>query len=270
MRLLSILLVALALAIGAPAAAQQRPWTVFFEAIPATGIDLPRLAEAPYEDREVLADRVVAEIVPPVVTALGLDKQVGQIATRPGGWMLATEPSLQATVQGGEAPATRLAAGLGYVLRQSAVLAVDIGDEKGDTVYAMVALPSGRPDPATTQLFFLHAAGIERGLAGGYSTIAQGLLYLNLRDRAGRPYGGLDDTMFVDSLRQAADTFTPKLRVARSGRARVMLVANDWAASPGGSRYRVHLPSSVMTALDDAQKRHVAIVNEVAARFGWR
>ncbi|MCC7276638.1 MAG: hypothetical protein IT561_28505 [Alphaproteobacteria bacterium] len=269
--LLSLLLLALLVLCGGSAEAAPRSWLVFFEAIPATGIDLPRLTDAPYDERLVVAERVRDELLAEVVTALALGKDIGETAVAPGGWMLATEPSLQASVPGGEAPALKLAAALGYVLRQSAVLAADLGDDRGAVGYAIVALPAVPADPALAQRFFLHAAGIDRGLAGGYSTVGAGLLYFNLRDRAGRPYGGLDDAAFADALRQAATTFQePPLRFATAGRARVVLVANDWASAPNGAAYRLQIGSGAVPALDRLQERHRAIVGEVAARFGWR
>lgn len=252
-------------------AAQDRPWLVLVEAIPAVGIALPRIDASPYEEREALAEHVRETVVPQVAGVLGLSTSIEPRDVTPGGWLLSTQPTIPVTVQGAPA-AARMAAALGYVLRQSAVLTVDLADGQGGTGFGLVALPDGAPDPALTQQFFLHAAGIDRGLSGGYTALPVGMLFLNLRDPRGRPYGGLEDASFIEALRRAAASFAdPPLRFERAGNARAVLVANDWKAAPDGARYRAMVgDDAVFRRLEPIQLRHGAIVLETADRFGWR
>ncbi len=271
MRALALAVSALLFLATSAGAGRAGSWTLFFEALPATGLTLTRLADAPYAERLALARRTAAEIVPEVTAILDLSATTSDIATAPGGWRLATAPSLRAEVCCGEAAARRLSAALGYVLRQTAVLAADLRDAGGGTAYGIVALPPGPADPALTQRFFLHAARTDQGLADGYSTIGRGMLFLNVRDPAGRPFGGLADGPFLDALRRAAASFgDTDVGFTRSGNARVMFIANDWQALAAGEDYRRLLDAASIPALDRAATRHQAIVAALAARFGWR
>lgn len=271
MRIRALALSALLLLAAAAGEGRAASWTIFFEALPASGLSLPRLPDAPYGERLDLTRRTAAEIVPAAVAAVGMSGAVSGVTTAPGGWRLATAPSMRAEARGGAAAARRLAAALGYVLRQTAVLAADLDDAGGTTAYGIVALPSGPADPALTQRFYLHAAATDRGLSDGYSTLAQGLLFLNVRDAAGRPFGGLDDGPFLAALRQAAASSRgPPAAFARSGRATVILVANDWQARPAGEDYRAMLDTAAIAPLDRLAARHHALLMELADRFGWR
>ena len=251
--------------------AQDRPWLLLAEAIPAVGVDLPHLDAAPYEEREALAEQVRVELVPRIAAAIGVPGGAEARAVTPGGWMLTTNPSIPVTVLGGRA-AERMAAALGLVLRQSAVLTVDLADGQGGTGFGLVALPDGPGDPALAHQFFLHAAGVDRGLAGGYTALPVGMVFLNLRDGRGRPYGGIDDAAFADALRRAVTTFPgPALRYERSGTARALLIGNDWKTSPDGAAYRDRIADpAAVRRLGPIQQRHTALVLEAAGKFGWR
>lgn len=238
-------------------------WTLFFESVPVAGYTLPGLVSAPYAERLALTRASADGVVPQVTASLGLAGKTSAIAVGPCGWKLGTQPAMRLEVASDRSAALSLAAALGYVFRQSAVLAADFDDTAADTVYGIVALPPGPVDPAMTHRFYLHAAATDRHLDGGYSLVPEGLLFLAL--------GKGDPDQFLASLRRAATTFEEAdLRFARSGKAKVVLVANNWETDTDGSAYRHRFAPSLVALLDQAAQRNQALIDRLAERFRWR
>jgi hypothetical protein len=245
---------------------------LFFEAIPATQIDLPHLDRAGYADRERVAQAVVRELLPELFRAVEVDPAVIRMELAPGGYLGHTNPSIQAALAASEDVATRLAAALGLMLRQESVL-VAVLETPGDTFYALLHIEGPRLTPETAQSFFVRAAAADPGLGGGYSTLDGALLFLNMRDSAQRPYSGLGDDLFGGALGRVAAAFVGA-RIERAGSAAARFIGNDWAAAPAGEQYRAMLASAGKpdraATLDALQRRHTDLVLSAADRGGWR
>ncbi len=255
----------LLLAFG-PAAAQTS-LLFSYEAMPSAQIVLPKAKTAPYADRERLARAAADELVPAIIDALKLDPTRARTEVAPGGFLLETDPSLQTTLPVGHADARRLAAALGYVLRQGSVLVSDCNDAGSTMAYA--AIRFDRPlDADLAHKFFLHAAGIEKGLGGGYSVTGGRMLFINLAGADGKKFSGLDDNTFVAGLRRASQSF-PGAVLAASGTCRAYLVENDWSKATNGEEYATELgPGGGGLML--LRLKHTAMVESFASRYGWR
>jgi hypothetical protein len=192
----------------------------------------------------------------------------------PGGYLARTNASLQSRTRLDVARADRLAAALGFVFRQSSVLISDLADRSGDTGFATLRFPRDTLDPSLAHRFFLHAAGIHRGLGGGYTAFGDDMIFLNLRDEAGKPYSGLDDQAFIAHLGKAAAQFpSVRPRVAARGSAAARLVGNSWRQMPDGAGYIGILggsEASELPALRALQERHADLMSRAADRFFWR
>lgn len=259
------LLFALLLAFG-PAAAQS-PLLFSYEALPAAQIVLPKAKTAPYADRDRLARTVADELVPAIIDAMKFDPTRAKTEVAPGGYLLETNPSLQTTLAIGHAEARRLAAALGYVLRQGSVLVSDCGDPAGTAAYAAIRFDRP-PDADLAHKFFLHAAAIEKGLGGGYSVTGGRMLFINLAGADGKPFSGLGSDAFVAGLRRASQSF-PGAALAASGKCRAYLVENDWSKSTNGEGYAAQLgPGGGGLML--LRLKHTAMVESFASRHGWR
>lgn len=244
---------------------------LFYEALPAAQVALPKAGDAPYAEKERLAEAVARELVPGILDALGLDPTRAKTAIAPGGYEGRTNPGLQTALPATAAEARGLAAALGYVLRQESVLVADLTDAAGDSFQVTVGF--GRaPDADLARRFFAHAAQTDRGLAGGYSVVDSDMVFINLRGADGKPLGGLDDAAFLGGLRRAAAGF-PGAKVAASGKCRAYLVENDWARFTTGEEFAAALGGPVghrAGALMLLRLRHTVIVETLAARYGWR
>jgi hypothetical protein len=240
---------------------------LFYEALPAAQVALPKARTAPYAEKQRLAEAVALELVPGIVDALAFDPMRAKTAIAPGGYGGRTNPSLQTALPATAAEARTLAAALGYVLRQESVLVADLADASGDSF--QVAVGFGRaPDADLAQRFFAHAIQIDKGLAGGYSVVDAGMVFVNLRGADGRPLGGLDDAAFLSALRRAAEGF-PGARIAASGKCRAYLLENDWARAGNGEEFAAALGEKA-GALMLLRLKHTVIVETLAARYGWR
>ena len=240
---------------------------LFYEALPAAQVVLPKAKDAPYAEKQRLAEAVARELVPGIVDALDLDPTRARTSVAPGGYEGRTNPSLQTALPASQAEARRLAAALGYVLRQESVLVADLADAAGDSFQVTVGFARA-PDADLAQRFFAHAAETDRGLAGGYSIVGSGMVFVNLRGADGKPLGGLNDAAFLGGLRRAAAGF-PGAAVAASGRCRAYLVENDWARARDGEEFAIALGGKA-GALMLLRLKHTVIVETLAARYGWR
>lgn len=271
MRLLRRVLVLVLVLVLVPAwqaATADTTLLLSYEALPSAQLDLPKAKAAPYADKLPLGRAVAAELVPAIVAAAGLDPAKAATRVGPGGYMLETNPSLQTRIAAKPEAGERLAAALGYVLRQEGVLVSDLHAADGDSYQVTIRFRPGTLTPARAHDFFRRAAEVERGLGGGYSALGDDLIFLNLRGGDGRPLSGLSDPAFLAGLAAAADRF-PDARVLRSGKARARLVENDWKASPDGADYARMFAAGALAELDRLRVRHTALVRAQAKRQGW-
>lgn len=257
---------------GAAAAAEPvRPQLLSYEAIPSVQVELD-LSGASYAQRAELTAAALAEIAPQVIAAAGMDPASVGTEMTPGGYLLKTNASLQARAAMTDAEATRLAAALGYVFRQWSVLVSELDEPGGGTAYVTVRFPEDALTPEAAQAFFEHAASVDAGLGGGYTAFGDDMIFLNVRDEAGKPYGGLGDLAFAAALGEAAGSFAgAEVTVAAAGEAEARFVGNDWAAAPEGEDYAATLADpALVAALAPLRAAHTALVESYAARFGWR
>jgi len=245
---------ALALLPRAGPAAASGAITIAYQALPAADTGLPSLHRLDYARLEELAGEVRQRIVPGVSAALGLPDMAARTAIAPGGYRLRSDPSLTTRFNDdtdGGATARRFAAAVGYVLRQDAVL-VFADEARGDSLAATLRFEDGAPTALLAHRFFRHAASVAAGLGGGYSTVGEQLVFINLRDASGTPVSGLDDEDFAAALNEAASTFANSVRLAGTKRVRTELVGAAWGHSAGSEYVAMlaTLPPAALAQLD--------------------
>ncbi|MCC7046949.1 MAG: hypothetical protein IT562_09575 [Alphaproteobacteria bacterium] len=255
------------LALAASALAADPRLLLSYEALPSAQIDLPRAKTAAYEKKLPLARIVAGKLVPDIVAAVGLDPAKARTRVEPGGYALETNPSLQTQIALTPADGERLAAALGYVLRQEGVLLSDLHAADGNSYQVTIQFPRGKLTPALADEFFRRAAAIDRGLGGGFAALGDAMIFLNLRGADGKPYSGLADGPFRDRLGATSHLF-PGSAVARSGKASARLVENDWKAAPNGEDY-ARIVDRAVAALDRLRARHTVMVRSQAKLQGW-
>jgi hypothetical protein len=266
-RRLRLLAFVLALAIGRAALAADPVLLLSYEVLPSAQLVLPKAKAAPYDKKLPIARIVAGKLVPEIVAAAGFDAGRARTRVEPGGYALETNPSLQTQIALRAQDGERLAAALGYVLRQESVLVSDLKAADGNAFQVAIRFPRGKLTPDAAQDFFRRAAEIERGLGGGYSALHGEMIFINLRGADGRPYSGLGDPAFLAGLTAAAHVY-PGVSVARSGRAAARLVENDWKAAPNGEDY-ARLVGRAVDALDRLRARHTVMVRSQARLQGW-
>ncbi|MBM3601048.1 MAG: hypothetical protein FJX35_22845 [Alphaproteobacteria bacterium] len=264
----------LALIVQPAVAGAADPRLLLSYEVTSAQLGFARLAEASYADRAAVTGSALADIVPAVVAALGIDPARIETQMTPGGYLGRTNASLQSKVALDRTRADRLAAGLGFVFRQSSVLVSDLRDRGGGTGFAIVRFAPGALDPGRAHHFFVHAGAVHKGLGGGYTAFGDDMILLNVRDEAGRPYSELTDAAFVRALRRAVAGFPHgRPRLAEAGMARAWFVGNSWRHKPDGADYVERLGGGAapeMTALRALQARHSERMSAAADRFGWR
>lgn len=260
-----------AAAIAAADDAAPELWLISYEAIPSAQVAL-NLDGATYAERAELTAAAAGSISPKVIAAVGLDPAAIETDITPGGYLLATNASLQARGRLREDEAIRLAAALGYVYRQWSVLVSRLDETSGETGYVRVAFPDDALTPVSAQAFFEAAAAVNGGLGGGYTAFGDEMIFLNVRDPAHQPYSELDDVAFAAYLGQAAGAFDGEpLRIAGAGYARALFVGNDWDTAPQGEDYAEALGDAApLDALNALRAAHTALSEEMGLRFGWR
>ncbi|MCX5496771.1 hypothetical protein OSH11_18840 [Kaistia dalseonensis] len=250
------------------------PVLISYEATPSAGYDLPKLKDAGYAERAAFAEQALTAIVPKIAAAVGVDASKLASEVTPGGYLLKTNASLQSEADIDDATADKFAAGLGYVFRQYSVLVSRLDDPSGKTGFVTVEFPKDKLDAALAQSFFEKAASVDKGLGGGYTAFGDEQIFLNVTDSDGKPYSGLDNAAFLAGLQKAADSFEPqKLKVADSGTAAARFVDNDWDKQPAGDGYIARLGgagSDVVKALDAVEADYAKLIDEAAAKYGWK
>jgi len=252
------------LALGlAPLASAQT--LLLYQANPAPSAGLPALQGLSYDAIE----RITAEVAgqdQAVAHAVGFG---GALATAlvPGGYKLRTDPSLVTAVHAEPRQATLLAAAFGYVFHQESVLVLDLDAKEADQFFVRVHFADTALSGALADAFFQHAAAMTPALGEGYTAFDNDMLFINLRDDIGKPYGGLDDKAFLAALEAAAASFTrAAVKVAKTGHVDARFVANDWRASPQGGEYRTLLPVESWPTLDLIQAQIEAVIRDAATK----
>ena len=220
-RRLSVFFVALLLII--PGAARAGEWLIAFQAVPDQ-------ADAVYNQQAIRTAGLASELGPSVLAAAGLDPGAFDAEVVIGGYRGRISPTVVLHVDADRSAADRLAAAVGFVFAQESVLVwQDVAT--GNTLAASVAFPSLTPTLA--DFFFRNAIGVNLGLAGGFTGRDNRLLFLNLRDVAGKPLSTLDDDDFAAALRRAAKAFG-EIAVVTTARADAHLLAREaYAATLG-------------------------------------
>jgi len=264
------LLAAFAVLVAQAATAAERPLLFSYEATSGQ-LGLSKLRDGSYADRAAFTAKVQGELLPDVLRAAGVDPAKVRTELTPGGYLLRTNASLQSRIWLDDALANRVAATLGYVFRQSSVLVSDLGDARGGTGLVVVGFPRGTLTASLAHRFFEHAADIHKGLGGGYTAFGDQMIFLNVRDDAGKPYSELSDRDFERGLRPAAMSFKgAKAAVAKVGQAKAWFVGNSWSRKPNGEDYAAILGEAPTARLKPLQDRHAAMIMEAAERWGWK
>jgi len=267
------LFAALLLVVASPLAAADRTLLFSYEATSGQ-LGLSRLRDAPYADRAAFTAKAASELLPDIFRAVGVDPAKVKTEMTPGGYLLRTNASLQSRIALDQARADRVAAALGYVFRQSSVLVSDLWDTKGGTGSGIVRFAPGTLTPGLAHAFFEHAAQIHKGLGSGYTAFGNDMIFLNMRDEAGKPYSGLDDRAFFAQLKRAAAGFKGgKAQLASTGQTRARFIANSWRQKPNGEDYMALLGgagSPELVRLDRLKDRHTALILHAADHYGWK
>lgn len=246
-----------------------------YEAIPGNGFDVGGdvydTSGASYETKASFTAEILDAIVPGVLDAVGADPASLEMQLTPGGFMLATSPSLQ--IRGSQDPddATALAAALGWTCYQWSVLVTNFDEPEGDTGFGTVSFAAGALTPTLAQAFFEHAASVDPGLAGGYTAFGDDLIFLNLRDSEGSPYSGVEDDTFIADLESAAQSFADAaVSLSASGEVEAALVENDWTGgAPTGEDYAAALSEAERSALDPLRADYLSALQATGAAEGW-
>ncbi len=249
------LLLAIVLLLPFGAEAQEQRFLIAYEAVLSTDVAPP--PALPYAEREQTARIVATRITPAVFAALGLDPQRSVTRVGPGGYLGATNPAIFTTLQTTPRQADRLAAAMGFVLRQDSVLVVDF-DEGDGAFHVNVDFAYRSLTPEIAHAFFQRAMLVHTGLRGGYFTIDDRMVFLNLRGADGKPYSGLGDWPFLERLKIAVERF-PGARIGNTGQVAARLVSNNWKAAVNGQDY-ARLVDDALPALVALWERHDAIL----------
>jgi hypothetical protein len=250
---------------GAVALGVQAQTLLLYQANPAPGSGVPVLDGLSYAQIEQVTAQVAGQDRA-VARAVGFD---GKLSTAlvPGGYKLRTDPSLVTAIEGQPRQATLLAAAFGYVFHQESVLVLDLDAKEADQFFVRLHFADTALSGPLADAFFQHAAIISPGLGEGYTAFDNDMLFINLRDDVGKPYGGLDDKAFLAALSKAAASFPGvAVSVVKTGRVDARFVANDWRSSPQGGEYRTLLPVETLPALDLIQGQIATVVRQAAPR----
>lgn len=245
-----------------------------FEAIPGNGFDMGGhvydTSEVDYTSKAAFTSEILSAVVPGVMEATGASADLDQQLT-PGGFELATSPSLQIRGPQDPAAAKALAASLGWTCYQWSVLVTNFAETDGGTGYGTVAFESGALTPELAQSFFEHAATVDPGLAGGYTAFGDELIFLNLRGTDGAPYSGLEDGAFITDLESATSSFTgATVSLSASGEVQAYLEENDWTGTgPTGEGYAADLSGEQLAALEPLREAYLTALEATGGPGGW-
>jgi hypothetical protein len=252
---------ALLLWAGGVSAEAPRRWLLSYEVLSSQHDVSVAKRAAPYADHEALTRQSLARLVPRVFAAMGAKPAAVRSRIGPGGYKDAVNPAIQSDLMTVEAEGKRLAAALGLVFEQWAVLLSDLAPERGETNYVSVAVTRGALTPARAELFFAHARWELASNKLGFSAFGNRMIFFNVAT-------GIADPEFLAGLRRAAAA-QPALPLLVTGPhpARALFVENDWAKARDGEDYRRLIGAAALEApLRLLRDEHRAAVKRWVAR----
>jgi hypothetical protein len=257
MRFRAIGLFAAALALlamaGTASAEVLRNWRLSFEVLSSQHAQPAEGRKASYNEKDTLTRAVLAEIVPHVWTTLGSVAARARSRVQAGGYGTEVNPAIHSNIQTHEAEARRLAAALGYVFRQYAVIMYDVAAEQSDLRQISARFPRGSLTPAHATRFFGLARQHLKSDKLGFSGTRSRMIFINLNT------GIADDAFAAGLARAAADWPEAGIKIDPPKPVRAFLIENDWEKAKGGEDYARQLgPNSerVLAALTNLQRRH--------------
>jgi len=255
-------LLAAAILAAAPGLAEApRTWRLAFEVISSQHAQPAR--KATYDEKDGLTRAALAELVPHVWTQLGAVASRARSRVRAGGYKDEINPAIHSNVVTGEAEARRLAAALGYVFRQWAVLMYDLDAEPGTHRYVSVRFPRGALNLERADRFFARARAQLASDKLGFSATGNRLVFINLAT------GIADDAFFAGLARAGADLPDDAIAVEPAKPARAFLIENDWEKSKDGEDFARLFGGSAaaLAALGRLRVRHDGRVRRWAQRL---
>lgn len=213
------------------AAEAQRNWRISFEVLSSLHAQPPEGRKASYDEKDVLTRTALAEIVPHVWISVAPVAARSRSRVRAGGYHDQVNPAIHSNVTISEGEARRLAAALGYVFRQYAVLLYDLDPGHGDLRYVSVRFPRGSVTPALAAQFFARARAQLKSDKLGFTATNSRLVFINLGT-------GIADDAFAEGLGlAAADLPQAGIKIEPLKPARAVLIENDWEKAKEGEEY---------------------------------
>jgi hypothetical protein len=259
---LALLLAVLPAFAGAASAEALRNWRLAFEVLSAQHAQPPEGRKATYAEKDALTRAALAELVPHVWTAVGAVATRARSRVQAGGYGDEVNPAIHSNLRTTEIEARRLAAALGFVFRQHAVLVYDLAAEQGELRQVSVRFPRGGVTPALATRFFGLARGQLKSDKLGFSATRSRLIFINLNT------GIADDAFAAGLAKAAAEWPEANLKVEPPKPVRALLIVNDWEKARSGEDFvRLLGPNArrVAAALAPLQRRHDGRVRRWAA-----
>ena len=259
---MAALAAALLLFAGGASAEALRNWRLSFEVLSSHHPQPPAGRKATYAEKDALTRAVLAEIVPHVWTAVGATAARARSRVQAGGYGDTVNPAIHSNLQTHEIEARRLAAALGYVFRQYAVIMYDLAAEESEHRQVSVRFPRGSLTPALATRFFGLAREQLKSDKLGFSGTRSRMIFINLGT-------GIPDAAFAEGLAKAAAAWPePVLKVEAPKPVRAFLIENDWDKAMAGEDYVRQLgpdAGRLAAALAQLQRRHDGRVRRWAA-----
>lgn len=228
---LAALVAALLVFAGGASAEALRNWRLSFEVLSSQHAQPPGGRKPSYAEKDALTRAALAEIVPHVWTTLGATAARARSRVQAGGYGDAVNPAIHSVIQTHEAEARRLAAALGYVFRQYAVIMYDLAAEHSDLRHVVVRFPRGSLTPALATRFFGLARQHLKSDKLGFSGTRSRMIFININT-------GIPDAAFAEGLAKAAAAWPePVLKVDPPKPVRAFLIENDWDKAKSGEDY---------------------------------
>ncbi len=250
---LALVLAALLVFAGAASAEALRNWRLSFEVLSSQHAQPPEGRKASYDEKDALTRAALAEIVPHVWTTLGAVATRARSRVQAGGYGTEVNPAIHSNLQTTEAEARRLAAALGFVFRQYAVIMYDLRAEQSDLRQVSVRFPRRSLTPAIAERFFGLARRQLNSDKLGFSATFSRMIFINIST-------GLSDEALADGLARAAKEWPePTIKIEPPKPVRAFLIENDWGKAKAGEDYVRHFGPNgprLAAALEVLQRRH--------------
>jgi hypothetical protein len=247
------LALALVVAAGTASAEALRNWRLSFEVLSSQHAQPPEGRKASYEDKDALTRQALAEIVPHVWTKLGAVAARARSRVQAGGYGDEVNPAIHSNIQTHEAEARRLAAALGFVFKQYAVIMYDVAAEQSDIRQVSARFARGSLTPALATRFFGLARKQLKSDKLGFSATRSRMIFINLNT------GIADDALAAGLTRAAAEWPEANIKIEPPKPVRAFLIENDWEKARHGEQYVRQLgPAGEHLAadLEVLQRRH--------------